>query len=255
MAEDVEASRNHLPLGDTVGVSGVHQREAGIELGIIPPCFDFLFLVGDNRAAVAFATGAGDGNDNAQRQRFKIHDAGPRPEVLPDVPVVPGSQRYRLAAVHHTAAADGEDHIHPVLPGQLGALLHFGVGGVGHDTVKLHNGFARLFQHAGDFIIHAVALDRAAAIGQQDGVRVFGQTDQVFLYTALAEIHLGGVLKNKIVHKVASFLFSACLNGASALPKKRPPDPATLRRPCRYPGQSRGEGRDNGETPWECPGR
>lgn len=66
--------------------------------------------------------------------------------------------------------------------------------------------FPAAFQNACDFIVDTIALDAAAAIGQQDGLRIFCQTGQIFLHTALAEIDLRAVLKNKVVHIHTSFL-------------------------------------------------
>ena len=85
-------------------------------------------------------------------------------------------------------------------------LLHFVVGGVGHNAGELHDGLSSAFQNACDFIVDTIALDAAAAIGQQDGLRIFCQTGQIFLHTALAEIDLRAVLKNKVVHIHTSFL-------------------------------------------------
>ena len=57
-------------------------------------------------------------------------------------------------------------------PRQLRTLLHLGIGGVRHDAGEFHNALARGVQNAHDFIIHAVALDRTAAVGQHDGLAV-----------------------------------------------------------------------------------
>ena len=128
------------------------------------------------------------------------------PEILPDVPVIPGSQRDSFAAVHGAASAYGQNHIRLIVPCQPRTLLHFVVGGVGHNAGELHDGLSSAFQNACDFIVDTIALDAAAAIGQQDGLRIFCQTGQIFLHTALAEIDLRAVLKNKVVHIHTSFL-------------------------------------------------
>ena len=88
-----------------------------------------------------------------------------------------------------------------ILPRQLCALLRLGIGGVGHDAVELHDALAGGVQNAHDLIIHAIALDGAAAIRQHDGFPVVHQqTAEVLFHAALAEIHLGLVFKNKVVH-------------------------------------------------------
>lgn len=90
---------------------------------------------------------------------------------------------------------------------QLRALLHLGIGGIGHDAGKLHDALSLGVQDTHDLIVHAVALDRAAAVGQHDGFAVVPQqTAEILFHAALAEIHLGLVFKNKVVHKNASFL-------------------------------------------------
>ena len=63
-----------------------------------------------------------------------------------------------------------------------------------------------LIQNACDFIVDTIALDAAAAIGQQDSLRIFGQAGQILFHTTLAEIDLRAVLENKVVHNDASFL-------------------------------------------------
>ena len=62
-------------------------------------------------------------------------------------------------------------------------------------------------------------FDRAAAIGQQDGVRVFGQTDQVFLYTALPKYTLVAFLKNKLFIRLLPFCFLRVSMGHLRFPK------------------------------------
>ena len=91
---------------------------------------------------------------------------------------------------------------------QLRTLLHLGIGGIGHDAVELHDTLAGGVQNAHDLIIHAIALDGAAAVGQHDGFPVVPQqTAEVLFHAALAKIHLGLVFKNKVVHIRSSFRF------------------------------------------------
>ena len=142
MAQDVETAGSHLPQWHGKGVGGVHQGKAGVEGRIVPSGLHLLFLVGDHRAAVALAAGAGHRNYHAQGQGRQVDDAGACPEVLPNVPVIPSCQRYGLAAVHDAAAAYGQNHIGPTFPRQFCALLYLGIGGVGHDAGKLYHGFS-----------------------------------------------------------------------------------------------------------------
>ena len=206
MAEDVKATRCHLFFGYRKGIGGVHQSKSGIESRIIPPCFYLSLFIGDNRAAVALAASTSHSNYYTQRQWIKVDDAGESPEILPDVPSIPGSQRDSFAAVHGAASAYGQNHISPTFPCQFCTLLYLGIGGVGHDAGKLYNVFAGLLQNACDFIIDTIALDAAAAIGQQDSLRIFGQAGQILFHTTLAEIDLRAVLENKVVHNDVSFL-------------------------------------------------
>ena len=92
-------------------------------------------------------------------------------------------------------------------PRQLRALLHLGIGGVGHDAGEFHNALTLRVQDTHDLIVHAVALDRAAAVGQHDGFAVVPQqTAKILLDAAFAEIYLGLVFKNKVIHHSASSL-------------------------------------------------
>ena len=112
-----------------------------------------------------------------------------------------------LAAVGHAAAAHGEDQVNMVFTCQLRALLHLGIGGVGHDAGELHNALTLRVQDTHDLIVHAVALDGTAAIGQHDGfAKVCEQAAEVLLHAAFAEIYLGLVFKNKVIHHNASSL-------------------------------------------------
>ena len=91
-------------------------------------------------------------------------------------------------------------------------------------TGKLHHPLARGVQDAHDLIIHAVALDGAAAVCQHNGLAVvLQQAAKIFFYAALAEIHPGLVFKNKVVHgstpflnMILSFVFP-CGNDAAVL--------------------------------------
>ena len=138
---------------------------------------------------------------------------------LPDVLVQLRLCGDDLAAVGNAAAAHGENQINVIFTRQLRALLHLGISGVRHDTGELHDALACGIQDTHDLIVHAVALDGAAAIRQHDGVPVvFQQAAEVLFHTALTEIHLGLVLKNKVVHKNASF---PNVISSSAFPKRK----------------------------------
>ena len=107
---------------------------------------------------------------------------------------------------------DFADFQHAVLchggrPRQLCAILHLGIGGVGHDAGELHNALTLRVQDTHDPIVHAIALDRAAAIGQHDSfAKVCEQAAEVLLHAAFAEIYLGLVFKNKVIHHNVSSL-------------------------------------------------
>ena len=124
-----------------------------------------------------------------------------------------------LAAVGNAAAAYRKNKVNMIFPRQLCTLLHLGISGVRHDSGELYHTLTGGVQNAHDLIIHAIALDGAAAIRQHDGVPVvFQQAAEVLFHTALTEIHLGLVLKNKVVHKNASF---PNVISSSAFPKRK----------------------------------
>ena len=120
---------------------------------------------------------------------------------VPDVLVQLRLRGDDLAAIGHRTAAHGENQIDVVLPRQLRALLHLFIGGIGHDAGKLDHILALRVQDAHYFVIHAVFLDRTAAVSQHHrGTVLFQQAAQIFLHAAFAEIHLRFVFENKVVH-------------------------------------------------------
>ena len=164
-----------------------------------------MLLVGNDRTAVHLAAGSGHGNDHPQRQGLEIHHTGPRPEIVPDIPIISCRHGDSFAAVHDAATAHAQDHIHTILPCQSRALLYLSIGGVGHDAWELHNGLSGGGKDAGHFVIDAVALDGAAAVGQHHRIAVLAdKAVQILLHTALSKEGLGGVLKNEIVHTLIS---------------------------------------------------
>ena len=180
-------------------------RVVGVEEGKIclcaPECaLDLFVLVGDDRAVVHLGASAEHRDDGAQRDEL-------RGAVmlgvlkLPQVLAQHGLRGNDLAAVGDRAAANRQNQVNMVFFCQLRALLHFGVGGVGHDAGELDDIFARAVQDVGDFRIHTVALDGTAAVGQQHIGAVIGQQAfQILFYAALPKIDLGGVFKNEVVH-------------------------------------------------------
>ena len=204
VAQRVERAGNNLLHGNGQRVAGVKERE--LRLCAPQSALDFLFLVGDDGTVIHLAAGTEHRNDGAEgdKLRWKCMLG-----VLqfPNVLVQFGLRGDDLAAIGHAAAAHGEDEVNMIFPRQLCALLRLGIGGIGHDAVELHDALADGVQNAHDLIIHAIALDGAAAIRQHDGFPVVHQqTAEVLFHAALAEIHLGLVFKNKVVHKNASFL-------------------------------------------------
>ena len=204
MAQRVERAGNNLLHGNGQRVAGVKERE--LRLRAPKSALDLLSLVGDDGPVVHLAAGTEHSDNRAEgnklgRQRML------RVLHLPDVLVQLRLCGDDLAAVGNAAAAHGENQIDVIFTRQLCALLHLGISGVRHDTGELHDAFACGIQDTHDLIVHAVALDRAAAVGQHDGFAVVPQqTAEILFHAALAEIHLGLVFKNKVVHKNASFL-------------------------------------------------
>ena len=204
VAQRVERAGNNLLHGNGQRVAGVKERE--LRLRAPKSALDLLSLVGDDGPVVHLAAGTEHSDNRAEgnklgRQRML------RVLHLPDVLVQLRLCGDDLAAVGNAAAAHGENQIDVIFTRQLRALLHLGISGVRHDTGELHDAFACGIQDTHDLIVHAVALDRAAAVGQHDGFAVVPQqTAEILFHAALAEIHLGLVFKNKVVHKNASFL-------------------------------------------------
>ena len=204
MAQRVERAGNNLLHGNGQGIAGV--KEGKIRLCAPKGALDFLFLVGDDGTVIHLAAGTEHRDDGAEGDKLRW-ECVLGVLQFPNVLVQFGLRGDDLAAVGHAAAAHGEDEVNMIFPRQLCALLRLGIGGIGHDAVELHDTLAGGVQNAHDLIIHAIALDGAAAVGQHDGFAVVPQqTAKILLDTALAEIHLGLVFKNKVVHKNASFL-------------------------------------------------
>ena len=198
VAQGVERTGNDLLHGNGQRVGGVEESKVGLCTPQGP--LNLLFLMGDDRAVVHLGAGTEHRDDGAQRDEFS-GTSMLGVFQLPQIFVHLGLCGHHLAAVGHGTAAHGKDQIHMVLTGQLCTLLHLGVGGIGHDAGKLHDALTLGVQNTDDFIIDTIVLDRTAAVGQHHGIAVvLQQTAQIFLHATLAEINLGLVFKQKIVH-------------------------------------------------------
>ena len=216
MAQRVERAGNNLLHGNGQRVAGVKERE--LRLRAPKSALDLLSLVGDDGPVVHLAAGTEHRDNRAEGDKLRW-ECVLGVLQFPNVLVQFGLRGDDLAAIGHAAAAHGENQIDVIFTRQLRALLHLGISGVRHDTGELHDALACGIQDTHDLIVHAVALDRAAAIRQHDGVPVvFQQAAEVLFHTALTEIHLGLVLKNKVVHKNASF---PNVISSSAFPKRK----------------------------------
>ena len=204
MTQGIKGTGDDLLHGNGQGIAWV--EEGKIRLCAPKGALDFLFLVGDDGTVIHLAAGTEHRNDGAEGDKLRwecVLGVLQFPNVLVQLRLCGDD----LAAVGNAAATHGENQIDVIFTRQLCALLRLGIGGVGHDAVELHDTLAGGVQNAHDLIIHAIALDGAAAVGQHDGFAVVPQqTAKILLDTALAEIHLGLVFKNKVVHKNASFL-------------------------------------------------
>ncbi|CCX93354.1 unknown [Firmicutes bacterium CAG:110] len=216
MTQGIKGTGDNLLHGNGQGIAGV--KEGKIRLCAPKSALDFLFLVGDDGTVIHLAAGTEHRDDGAEGDKLRW-ECVLGVLQFPDVLVQFALRGDDLAAIGHAAAAHGEDKVHMILPRQLCALLRLGIGGVRHDTGELHDALAGGVQNAHDLIIHAIALDGAAAIRQHDGFPVVHQqTAEVLFHAALAEIHLSLVFKNKVVHKNASFLN---VISSFAVPKRR----------------------------------
>ena len=120
---------------------------------------------------------------------------------IPQVLVGDRLGAHDLAAVDDAAASHRQHQVGLALPGQLGPLLHLGIGGVGHDAGKLGDRLAGRLQDLGDFRIDPIFLDGAAAVGQQHIGTVGGQNaGQMGLSRPLAEIDFCGIFVDKVFH-------------------------------------------------------
>ena len=198
MAQGIECAGNHLTEGHGQRIHRI--KEGEIRLCTPQSTFDLFFLVGDDGTVVHLTTCAEYRDDGAERNEFRricvlgvLH--------FPDVLVQLRLCGDDLAAVGYRATSNGENQIDMILPCQLCTLLYLLIGGIGHDAGELDHRLALHIQNAHHFVIHTVALDGTASIGQHHRVAVlFEQAAQIFLYAALAEVHLGPVFKNKVVH-------------------------------------------------------
>ena len=216
VTQGIKGTGDNLLYGNGQGIAGV--EEGKIRLRTPKGALDFLFLVGDDGTVIHLAAGTEHRDDGAEGDKLRW-ECVLGVLQFPDVLVQFALRGDDLAAIGHAAAAHGEDKVHMILPRQLCALLRLGIGGVRHDTGELHDALAGGVQNAHDLIIHAIALDGAAAIRQHDGFPVVHQqTAEVLFHAALAEIHLSLVFKNKVVHKNASFLN---VISSFAVPKRR----------------------------------
>ena len=165
MRQGIEGPGNHLFLRYGIGVEGIEQRETGIELRIIAACLGFQIFIGDDGAAVHFTARAGRRHDDAKRDGREIDGTAFGPEVSPNIALIDSGQGHGFAAVHDGTAADGQNQIGLMIPGQRCAFEDFFVRRIGHDAREFRHCLAGFFQDAHHFIINAVFFDRAAAVG------------------------------------------------------------------------------------------
>ena len=207
VAQGVESARNDLlhRHGQSVG----RGRGRKVRLRAEKCALDFLVLIGNDRARIHFRACPEHGDDGAEGNKFGgigvfcvLH--------IPDVVRRFCLCRDDFAAIGNAAAADSENEVDAAFFGNARALLHFGVGRIRHDAAKLNNCFAGIGQNPFNLVIHAVFLDRTAAVGEHNHVAVFfQQAAEILPYTAAPEIDLRFVFKYKVVHCNSSLIFKA----------------------------------------------
>ena len=199
VAQRVERAGDHLTEGHGQRIRRI--KESEIRLRTKDAGLELLFLVRNHCARVHLGASAEHRHDRAQRNELAGEGVLDHFHV-PDVLVQLRLRGDDLAAIGHRTAAHGENQIDVMLPRQLRALLHLDIGGVRHDAGELDHIFALCIQNAHHFVIHAVFLDGAAAIRQHHRWAILlQQAAQILLHAALAEIHLGFVLEDKVVHR------------------------------------------------------
>ncbi len=199
MAQGVEGPGEDLHGGHGRGVGRVEDGKysGNSQNGPLP----VLILAGNDRAGVHLRAGAGGGDHRAHGDA----GGGEFPLLIlhsPDVLVQYRLSGDYLAAVHHAAAAYGQNEVHAAFPDQPGPLLHLGVGGVGHDAGEVHDFLTGRFQQPLQLVVDAVGLDGASAIGQQDSPAVPGHKRfQMFYCGSFAKVDGGGIGIDKFMHE------------------------------------------------------
>ncbi len=133
-----------------------------------------LLLVGDDRAGILLAARTRSRDDDTHRHASRRHLVL-RVLVVVEILLKRGLCRHGIAAVRNAAAADCQDEINFMFPYKTSTLLHLAVRRITHDARKLRDFLALFLEDGQDFIIDAIALDAAAAIGQQDMPAVLRQ--------------------------------------------------------------------------------
>ena len=129
------------------------------------PHFRLPVLLRDDAAVGALAAGGGNGQHRAHRQRAL--DFGLAGEEVPEITVVGDAHADGLGGVDDAAAANGQQEVRALLPGQVNAFIHLAAAGIGLDAPQLAPGNARFFQGGGGGVVSAVFPHGAAACHQQ----------------------------------------------------------------------------------------
>ncbi|MNY02975.1 hypothetical protein D3C86_1355700 [compost metagenome] len=190
----------HDAVGDLAGRQregrfGIEDREAGVDVLAHERELLAGLPLGDDRVAVHLGAGRRQGQDRAKRQRRL--DARALGQDVPGIALEVHGRRDELGPVEDRAAADGEQELHALLAHQLDGGHQGLEPRVGLDAAELQNLAPR--KRLLDLVVHAVGLDAAAAVGQEDlgaGRDLLCQAGDL----ALAEVDPDRVLETEVLH-------------------------------------------------------
>ena len=165
--------------------------------------------IGDHSGSVHFRAGGRHGQHGEDRQRLFRH--GLAGGEIPHIAIVAGTGGNGLGAVDHAAAAQRQHTVQFVGTAQLHALADRDNAGVGLHAAKLHPLDAVGFHLLHRTVIHAVALNAAAAVHHQHAAGTAGDLLAQLADLTLAEMNHRGDIERKILHNCDPFRRTAAL--------------------------------------------
>ena len=199
MGHDVRRAGRRLGSRQRAGVGGVQDGHGGQAGGGTEGQLFVGVHVGDDGDVVHLGAGGGHGQHRENGQGLLRH--GLAGGEIPGVAVIAGAGGNGLGAVNDAAAAQGQHAVQPVLAAQLHALADGGDTGVGLHAAQLDPFDAVLLQLGRCAVIHAVALDAAAAVDHQHPAGTAGDLTAQLADLALTEMDHRGNGIGEIFHR------------------------------------------------------